>query len=72
MTREELKQLRTPYIMTEGEVESAIEFVRDLLEFYANELHNNEPYATNTINRLESAAYVVGDLIYYVNELEEN
>lgn len=72
MTRKELKDLRTPYIMTESEVEPAIEFVRDLLEFYANELRRKEPYAIQTINRLESAAYVVGDLIDYVNELEDN
>ena len=72
MTREELKGLRVPYIMIESEVEPAIEFVRDLLEFQADELRKNEPYATKTITRLEQAARDVHDLIEYVNELEDN
>ena len=64
--------MQMQYTILDVEVEDAIEFVRDLLEFYANELRRKEPYAIQTINRLESAAYVVGDLIDYVNELEDN
>lgn len=72
MTKKELTNMQMQYAILDVEVEDAIEFVRDLLEFYANELRRKEPYAIQTINRLESAAYVVGDLIDYVNELEDN
>ena len=72
MTKKELTNMQMQYTILDVEVEDAIEFVRDLLEFYANELRRKEPYAIQTINRLESAAYVVGDLMDYVNELEDN
>ena len=72
MTKKELTNMQMQYTILDVEVEDAVEFVRDLLEFYANELRRKEPYAIQTINRLESAAYVVGDLIDYVNELEDN
>ena len=72
MTRNELTNLQMKYSIVDVEIEDAIDFVRDLLEFQAEELKRNEPYATQTINRIESAAYVVGCLNDYIYEVEDN
>lgn len=71
MTKAELKKIASDNTILECEVENAIEFVRDLLEFYAKEIEENEPYATRIIDRLWRAARDVDDLIEYVSECEE-
>ena len=71
MTKNELKNLQKEYFVLDSEVEDAINFVRDLLEFQAEELKRNEPYATWTINRIEAAAYVVSCLTEYIYEVED-
>ena len=47
----------------------AIQFVQDVLEFYARDLEKNEPYALNTIRRLRDAAREVGYLEEYVEDI---
>jgi glycerol kinase len=42
-----------------------------LLEFQADELKVNEPYATKSIDRLEEAAREVGDLLYDLADVME-
>lgn len=72
MTKAELKKIMHDNYMFESEVDDAIQFVQDLLEFKAKELEKNEPYAVKTIHQLEIAAYEVWELQEYVeNVLEE-
>ena len=54
------------------EVEDVIYFVQDLLEFRADELKENEPYATRSIDRLEDAVREVWDLIDYLQDENGN
>ena len=71
MTKVELDKIMKENYIFPSEVDDAIQFVQDLLEFHANELEKNEPYATNTIRRLRDAAHEVWDLQDYVeNALE--
>lgn len=71
MTKEKFKEIMKRNGILSCEVEDVIEFVRDLLEFHVNELKVNEPYATNSIRRLETAALEVGDLLYYLEDVME-
>lgn len=72
MTKAELKKIMADNYIFESEVDDVIQFVHDLLEFQANEIEKNEPYATNTIRRLREAAHEVWELQDYVeNALEE-
>lgn len=71
MTKKELTNMQMGYSILDVEVDDAIDFVRNLLEFQAEELKRNEPYATHTINRIEMAAYVVGCLTDYIYEIED-
>lgn len=72
MTKAELKKIMADNYIFESEVDDAIQFVQDLLEFRADEIEKNEPYATNTIRRLREAAHEVWELQDYVeNALEE-
>ena len=72
MTKAELGKIMEDNYIFPSEVEDAIQFVQDLLEFYAEELRKNEPYAINTIRRLEDAAREVWNLQEYVEDaLEE-
>ena len=72
MTKAELKKIMHDNYMFESEVDDAIQFVQDLLEFKAKEIEQNEPYATNTIRRLRDAAHEVWDLQEYIEDaLEE-
>lgn len=63
MTRSEVKNIGCNYVILDSEIESSIEFVRDLLEMQADELKKTEPYAVNTIRDLEKAAYIVHCLL---------
>jgi hypothetical protein len=71
MTKEQLKEIMRKYCILDCDVEDAIYFIQDLLEFQANELKQNEPYATNSIRRLEEAAWEVGDLLDYLEDVME-
>ena len=72
MTKTELKKIMSENYIFDSEVDDAIQFVQDLLEFKAKELEQNEPYATNTIRRLKDAAHEVWELQEYVEDaLEE-
>ena len=68
MTKAELKKIMSDNYIFESEVDDAIQFVQDLLEFQAKELEENEPYATNTIRRLKDAAHEVWELQEYVED----
>lgn len=72
MTKIELDKIMKENYIFPSEVDDAIQFVQDLLEFKADELEKNEPYATNSIRRLREAAHEVWELQEYVeNALEE-
>lgn len=72
MTKAELDKIMKENYIFPAEVDDAIQFVQDLLEFRADEIEKNEPYATNTIRRLREAAHEVWKLQDYVeNALEE-
>ena len=66
MTRVELSKIMEENYIFPSEVDDAIQFVQDLLEFKAKELEKNEPYAVNTIRRLRDAAHEVLELQDYV------
>lgn len=71
MTRAELKNIMRRHTILDCEVENAIQFVQDLLEFHAKETRENEPYGTNTIRRLRGAALEVYCLQSYVETAME-
>ena len=71
MTKEKLKEIMKRNCILDCEVEDAIYFIQELLEFQADELKVNEPYATRTIERIESAAREVLDLLYYLEDVME-
>ena len=68
MTREQFKEIMKRHCIVDCEVEDVIYFVQDLLEFQADEIKENEPYATRAIDRIESAAREVYDLLEYLEE----
>jgi hypothetical protein len=71
MTKIELKKIMSENYIFPSEVDDAIQFVQDLLEFKAKELERDEPYATNSIRRLRDAAHEVWDLQEYVEDAME-
>lgn len=71
MTKEKFKEIMKRNGILACEVEDAICFVRDLLEFQADEVRENEPYAIKGIERLERAAREVYDLLYYLEDVME-
>jgi len=72
MKKAELYKIMGENYIFPSEVDDAIQFVQDLLEFQANELEKNEPYATTSIRRLREAAHEVWELQEYVeNAMEE-
>lgn len=70
MTRYDLVNIMHDNLLLECEVENAIKFVRDMLEFLAEETEKNEPYAVNSIKRMKDAASEVSNLLYIIDELE--
>lgn len=72
MTKEQLKEIMKRHCIVDCEVEDVIYFVQDLLEFRADELKENEPYATRSIDQLEAAAREVWDLIDYLQDENGN
>ena len=71
MTEAELITIMKKYCILDCEVEDTIYFVQDLLELQADELKKTEPYAVNSIRRLEEAAREVCGLIDYVEDAME-
>jgi hypothetical protein len=71
MTKTELYNIMEDNYIFPAEVDDAIQFVQDLLEFQAKELEKNEPYAINTIRRLRDAAHEVWGLQEYVEDAIE-
>ncbi len=62
---EKLKEIMSNHLIcSENEALDAIEFVRELLEAQAEETEANEPYATNSIRRMEIAAKEVDELAF--------
>lgn len=72
MTKTDLYNIMEENYIFPSEVDDAIQFVQDLLEFKAKEIEENEPYATNTIRRLKDAAHEVWELQEYVEDAMEN
>jgi hypothetical protein len=71
MTKSELKKIMSDNYIFDSEIDDAIQFVQDLLEFQAKELEKNEPYAVNAIRRLRDAAHEVWGLQEYVEDAIE-
>lgn len=71
MTKAQLKKIMADNYIFDPEVDDAIQFVQDLLEFQAKELEEKEPYAINTIRRLRDAAHEVWELQEYVEDAME-
>ena len=71
MTKAQLKKIMEDNYIFNSDWMDAIQFVQDLLEFQTDELKENEPYATVTINKLEEAIYEVFSLQSYVEDVLE-
>ena len=71
MTREQFKKIMKEHCIVDCEVEDVIYFIQDLLEFQANEIKENEPYAIRAIERMENAAREVYDLLEYLEDVME-
>lgn len=69
MTKEKFKKIMNDNCILDCDVEDSIYFVRDLLESQADELKENEPYATRSIQRIEEAAREVSDLLDYLEDV---
>ena len=72
MTRQELIEIMERNDFFQSEIESAINFVTDMLETLANEIEANEPYAVNTVKDMRIAAREVRDLEMAIWEAMEN
>lgn len=59
------------YLVTERDVEDALSFTKEILEAEADAIKEKYPYATNTVSRLNAAAYEVFNLIGESDELVE-
>lgn len=72
MTKNEFQEIMKRNMILECEIDDAISFVTELLEFQMHETERDYPYATGTIRELECAAYAVWNLQDYISELEED
>lgn len=72
MTRQELRKIMERNNFFESEIDSAINFIEDVLETLANEIEANEPYAVNTVKDMRVAAREVRDLEMAIWEAMEN
>ena len=66
--REKFKEILKEHSIYGEEPEEILYAVHDMLTLIANETKENEPYAINSIDRLEKAAYEVFNL---ANDLDE-
>lgn len=71
MTKKDLQKIMERNTIAKCEIDDAISFITELLEFQANETERDDPYATRTIKELECAAHAVWNLQDYISELEE-
>lgn len=60
--REKFKEILEKHGIYGEDPEEILYAVEDMLEFVANETRREEPYAINSIDRLEKAAYEVFNL----------
>ena len=72
MKRKQLEEIMERNDFFESEIESAINFIEDMLLECAKETEKNEPYATNSIQRMRDAAREVRDLEEAIWEAMEN
>ena len=72
MKRKQLEEIMERNDFFESEIESAINFIEDILLELAKETEKNEPYATNSIQRMRDAAREVRDLEEAIWEAMEN
>ena len=56
MKRKQLEEIMERNDFFQSEIESAINFIEDMLLELAKETEKNEPYATNSIQRMRDAA----------------
>ena len=71
MTKADIYKIMEDNSIFPSEVDDAIRFVADLLEFCAKEIEENEPYATTSIRRLKEAAWEAWSLHEYVEDVME-
>lgn len=69
MSPTELNKFLLDHNLVAEDAIGCIEFVQDLLEYMVKKLKEEEPYATNTIERMEIAAREVSCLTYPLEEL---
>ena len=72
MNKKELVKIMDKHNFFESEIDSAIDFIEDMLETLANKLEKNEPYAVNTIKNMRTAAREVRDLEMVIWEAMDN
>ena len=72
MKRKQLEKIMERNDFYESEIESAINFIEDMFLECAKETEKNEPYATNSIQRMRDAAREVRDLEEAIWEAMEN
>lgn len=72
MTRKELEEIMERNDFFQSEIESAIDFIVDMLRTIADKLEKDEPYAVNTIKDMKIAAKEVGDLETVIWEAMDN
>lgn len=72
MTMEQFEEIMRKHCIVNCEVEDVIYFIQDLLEFQADELKKNEPYAIRSIRELEEAARIVYDLLEYLENVMDD
>lgn len=73
MTKEKFYEIkkRFEYLFPcDGDMNAACEFVQELLEAEADYIKETEPYATNTIQKLEAAAYGVMSISTMIFDFE--
>lgn len=72
MKKAKFEDIRRRNTIIPCEVDDAIAFVAELLEYQMDELIDKEPYARRTIRELENAAALVWNLQDYISELEDD
>ena len=72
MKRKQLEEIMERNDFFQSEIERAINFIEDMLLELAKETEKNEPYATNSIQRMRDAAREVRDLEEAIWEAMEN
>lgn len=70
MSKEKFQEIKQRYnsLLMDDDISNALDFVHDLLCAEADAVKASEPYATNTIKRLEAAAYEVFEIAQEVME----